>query len=428
MNKRTDILKKVLVVMTFVIMFIHLVYNNFNFIKIPALKGYTSVPEKPVLNDSTWFSGEYQLKQETYLNSMFGFRSLYVRLNNQIGFSLFEKIHSHDVVLGKENYLFEERYINSYYGKDFMGLDSVEHILNQLSFISTELSRMGKQLIVIFAANKASYYPEFIPEQYHKTNDSTNYKFLSAGVKDRKLNAIDFDKWFVENKLRAKYPLYPKYGTHWSNYGAVLAADSIINHIQTLRNIDMPNLVYDKVDLKQPIYTDYDIADGMNLLLRLKSFEMAYPKISTEMDNNKTKPSVLVISDSFYWDMFYFGISKSFKNDHFWYYNKQVYPESSKKELLVKDLDLGKEINKHDVFIVMASSSNLNGFGWGFFDKMETFFKNKNVSKIYEIKQWIKGDNNWMKQIGQKAKVRNISVDSMLTTDALWLLEQSKTK
>ncbi|MBL7910709.1 MAG: hypothetical protein JNJ41_06630 [Bacteroidia bacterium] len=412
--------------MTFVIMFIHMVYNNFNFIRIPSLKGYIANPEKPLLNDSNWFSGHYQVNQENYLNSNFGFRSLYVRLNNQIDFSVFNKIHSQDVVLGKDNYLFEERYINSYCGKDFMGADSVEHILDQLAFISSEFKKRGKHLIIVFAANKASYYPEFIPEHYHKINDSTNYKFLSTGIKNKALNAIDFDKWFVENRSRAKYPLYPKYGTHWSNYGAVLAADSIINYIQALTSSDLPNLIYDKIDLKQPIYTDYDIADGMNLLFRLKSFEMAYPKISTENAEGKTRPRVLVISDSFYWDMFYFGISKSFKDDHFWYYNKQVYPESNKKSVMVKELDLEKEIEKHDVFVVMATSSNLNGFGWGFFDNVEILFKSKNADQIREIRQSIKGDNNWMEQIEQKAKARGISADSMLTTDALWLMQQSK--
>ena len=89
MNKRSDILKKILLGMTFFIMFIHIIYNDFNFIKIPPLKGYVYVPEKPQLNDSTWFSGEYQLKQEDYMNSNFGFRSLYVRFNNQMDFCLF---------------------------------------------------------------------------------------------------------------------------------------------------------------------------------------------------------------------------------------------------------------------------------------------------------------------------------------------------
>lgn len=400
-----------------------MVYYKFNFVRIPPLKGYVQDLQKTVFSDSVWFSGDYQLKQEKYMNSMFGLRSLYVRLHNQIDFSLFNKIHASEVVMGKENYLYEKSYINTYLGSDFMGLDSVNHILDQLKFISNRLAKMNKQLIIIFAADKASYYPEYIPETYFTINDSTNYKFLSEGVKKQGINAIDFNKWFVANKRRSKYPLFPKYGTHWSNYGAVLVADSIINYIQYLKHIDMPNLIYNEIDLKQPIYSDYDIADGMNLLFRLKSFEMAYPKISTEDAKNKTKPNVLVISDSFYWDMFSFGISKSFNNGHFWYYNNYVYPESNKKNLMVNRLDLEKEINNHDVFIVMAGASNLHGLGWGFFDNAETFFKTKNVIKINDAKQRIKADKSSMEKIEQKARIRNISTDSMLTEVARWLID-----
>lgn len=435
MNKRSDIFKKLLLAITFVIMFIHMIYNNFNFIKIPTLKGDVRIPEKPIFNNSNWFSGDYQIKQEEYMNCMFGFRSLYVRLNNQIDFSFFKKINANGVVLGKENYLYEEKYIQAYYGQDFMGLDSINHILEQLKFVSDRLAKRGKQLIVIFAPSKASFYPEYIPDTFSKVNDSTNYKFLSSAAIQASLNVIDFNKWFIKNKNRSRYPLYPKYANHWSNYGAVLAADSIINYIQYLKNMDMPNLIYNKVDMKQPFGIDYDIANGMNLLLKFKSSDMAYARISTETSKNKNRPAVLVVSDSFYWDMYYFGISKSFKNDHFWYYNAEVYPESHKNKTLVKNLNLAEQIDKHDVFIVMATESSLPKIGWGFFERMEDFFNGKQKNekpltaseKLQETKQAIMGDKNWMEQIKQKALKRNVTVDSMLTIDAIWLLEQSKT-
>ncbi len=434
MNKGSDIFKKILLGMTFVIMFIHVIYNDFNFIKIPPLKGYVYVPEKPLLNDSTWFSGEYQLHQEDYVNSNFGFRSLYVRLNNQMDFCFFKKVNANGVVLGKENYLYEEKYIQTYRGQDFMGLDSIDLLVTQIKFVSECLAKRGKQLMIIFAPSKASFYPEYIPDSYPKINDSTNYKFLSSAIKQTSLNVIDFNKWFVDNKYKSKYPLYPKYANHWSNYGAVLAADSIINYIQHLRNIDMPNLIYDKIDMKQPFGIDYDIADGMNLITRLKSVDMAYPRISTEDARNKIKPNVLVVSDSFYWGMYYFGIANSFSNEHFWYYNEQVYPESNKYSLLVDELDIEKEINAHDVFIVMATEHTLSTIGWGFLENMENYFSSKPkkikvltpAEQLLEKKNAIMGDKKWMEQITQKASDRNISVDSMVTIDAVWLLEQSK--
>jgi hypothetical protein len=239
----------------------------------------------------------------------------------------------------------------------------------------------------------------------------------------------------MNQKGRSKYPLYPKYGIHWSNYGAALAADSIIKHIEYLRAIDMPNLIYNEVELKQPVGIDYDIGDALNLLFRLKSFDMADPTIKTEAAKNKVKPSVLVISDSFYWGMYGFGIANSFKKDHFWYYNKQVYPETFYDELFVQDIELGKEIQDHDVFIVMATEATLSKIGWGFLENVEMFFKGIKtpvsekmdlIRRLKDLRGAIKGDNKWMSEIEQKAQKRGISIDSMLTLDAMWVLEQQK--
>jgi hypothetical protein len=413
-----------------------MVFNEFNFVKLPPLKGYLYIPEPPVFNDSTWFSGSYQERQEDFSTTFFGLRSLYVRLNNQLDFTVFKKVNANGVVLGKENYLYESKYINSYQGKDFMGLDSVKLLVDQMKFVSDGFSKLGKQLIIIFAAGKASYYPEFIPPTNSKINDSTNYKFLSSAAKQTNLNVIDFNKWFMDNKYKSKYPLYPQYGIHWSVYGSCIAADSIIKKIEYLRHIDMPNLIYNDVEIKKPIYLDYDAADALNLMVRLKSFKMAYPKINTEIRLNKKKPRVLVISDSFYWGMFNFGISNSFRNDHFWYYNEEVYSKSSVKTALVKNLNLIKEINDHDVFIIMATEATLPQIGWGFLENVSKVLKAGSIQRkekpvlkadLDAMRLTIKADKNWMNQIKQKALVNMISVDSMITTDAIWQLQQPVT-
>lgn len=435
MKDRSNIFKKSILGMIFAFLFIHMVFNEFNFVRLPPLKGDLYKPTVPVFNSATWFSGTYQKSQEDFSTIFFGLRSLYVRLNNQIDFSVFKKVNAKDVVVGKDNYLYESKYINSYHGKDFMGLDSVKHLVDQMKFVSDGFSKLGKQLIIVFAAGKASYYPEFIPPTNSKINDSTNYKFLSAATKQANLNVIDFNKWFIDNKYKSKYPLFPQYGIHWSIYGACIAADSIIKKIEDLRHIDMPNLIYKDIELKKPIYLDYDAADALNLMNRMRSFKMAYPKINTENRLNKKKPRVLVISDSFYWGMFNFGISHSFRNDHFWYYNKEVFSKSSLNTFWVKDLNFDEEINKHDVFIIMATEATLPQIGWGFLDNSESFFKGVKtpvekkldfIQRLKDLKIAIKGDNKWMLDIEKKAKTRGVSIDSMLTLDALWTLEQKK--
>ena len=55
--------------------------------------------------------GVYQKRLDNKLASDFGFRSLLIKINNQLNFSLFNKVNAKGVIAGKENYLFETTYI-----------------------------------------------------------------------------------------------------------------------------------------------------------------------------------------------------------------------------------------------------------------------------------------------------------------------------
>jgi hypothetical protein len=40
-------------------------------------------------------------------------------------------------------------------------------------------------------------------------------------------------------KNKAQFPLYPKHGIHWSNYGGLLAADSVLKKSAALTGKDL---------------------------------------------------------------------------------------------------------------------------------------------------------------------------------------------
>lgn len=430
-----NIVKNVLFSLLLVVLFLPMLQQNFNFYELEKLNGdIKSIPDITVTKE-LWYSNEYQEKKESYLNSSFGFRNFFVRLNNQIVYSFFSKANANGVIIGKDNYLYEKSYINAYTGQDFIGEDSIQHSVNRLKFISDTLAKLNKQLIIVFAAGKASFYPEYIPDKYlSNQKDKTNYKNYVECVKTASLNVIDFNKWFVENKNKTQYPLYPQHGIHWSTYGTVLAADSLIKKIEQLRHIDSPNLTFTGVDMQQAHDVDYDIADGMNLLFKLKSFDVAYPKMDKVIDENKTKPKVLVISDSFYWGMYNLGIANCFQNDHFWYYNKQVFPESNNKETTTEQQDFTSVIANHEVIVIMATEATLRGIGWGFIERAEQYFKgndfvkNKNSSPEYaqhvrDFVKYIKTQPKWLHDIENIAREKNISVDSVLVMEARWQVD-----
>lgn len=414
---------------------LHLLQSKYHFVKGGELKGDIRQPENPHFSFKNWFSGEFQKTEEEFLNTSFGFRYLYVRVNNQIAYSLFNVVKANGVIIGKDNYLFEENYIKAYYGTDFIGKDSISHRMERLKFISDTLKKLNKNLILVFAAGKGSFYSEYFPDRYKVRKGRNNFDYHISYANAYGLNYIDFNKYFLANKYKSKYPLFPRYGIHWSRYGMCLAADSVIRYIEQLRHIKIPHFYWDKIVIKKAFDTDYDIGAGMNLIFRLKRSDMAYPDGKVEKASGKTKPSVLVIADSYYWGLFNYGITDAFSNSQFWFYDKEVYPESFKKPLGV-DLYLVKEqIDKSDVIIILATEANLPGFGWGFIEDAYKLLHgyvlpdlNEYQKKIRTIREQIKASPGWMDQIAIKAKDKKISIDSMITLDAIWVIDQEKKK
>lgn len=394
--------------------------KTFRIINEKPLKGDVSSPPNVKIGIHDWFKTDYQIKKEEYLNEGFGFRSTFVRINNQIDFSLFGKVNARGVVIGKENYLFEENYVKAWYGADFLGVDTIAGRISQLKSLQKRLDEMGKTLVVIFAAGKGSFYPEYLPEVSYQKGP-TNYEAFEGIAADSGLRFIDFNRWFMENKESSPYPLYPKYGIHWSHYGSVLAADSIIRFIEKERGTEIPEIRTGKISIEKATGDDYDIGYGMNLIFKLKRDKLAYPEIIFEDTAGKIRPRVLMIADSYYWGMFNFGISRSFRDDHFWFYNKQVYPESFREPLMTSQLNLEKEISNHDVILVMATEANLPGFPWNFTTQAIPVLEEMHTkAKIQNLMEYIRTDKNWMKHIEEKARIRGIPVDSMLFLDADW--------
>lgn len=361
-------------------LFLPLLQARLKWIAIQPLNGALAEPEYLRFSWNDWFASTYQEKKEQYVNACFGFRNTCVRLNNQLDFWLFRQANANGVIVGKENYLYERAYIDAYNGTDYVGLDSIENTANRLAYLTHQFNRRNKQLIIVFAAGKGSYYPEFFPDNFRlkKQNKRTNYFSLRKRLKAKNVPLIDFNTWFLQQKKTSNYPLFPKLGIHWSHYGMSLVADSLIKAIEQFQQIDLGNLQTSGLTQSTTAqFEDKDIGDGMNLLVDLQGLKMAYPVFKFEQLKTK-KPNVLVVSDSFFWGMYNAGISTVFDQTHFWYYNKQVYPESLTKELLTNQVDFEQAINANDVFIIMATEANLKAIGWGFLERAERYFKQRN--------------------------------------------------
>jgi len=368
MKNRRRITPVILISILLALFAIHITQYRFSWKHVKPLDGYYINAKKNNFTWNDWFSGSYQEAKDKYLNDHFGFRSYFVRINHQLRFSLFNKVKTAWVTVGKENYLYEINYIKAYYGTDFIGNDSVEKRMNKFKMLQDTLKKLGKMAIIVLAPGKAAYFPEFIPDEFHKDKGITNIEVYRHYIEKNNINCIDFHKYFIENKDNSIYPLYPQYGIHWSIYGSCLVADSIVKYIEKNNNIKIPQISWEKINISKPIYRDRDIADAMNLLFSPRTFDMAYPELKFESDSGKTKPSLLVIADSYYGTVFELGLDDVFKKHHWWYYNKEIYPESYTKWLTINDINYHEEMLAYDVIIILCTDANLPNLGWGFIE------------------------------------------------------------
>lgn len=430
MNHSVSIIKNLLLVVVFAILFLPLLQSNLHLFFVKDLDGYFNKSEDVELTKDGWMSAEFQEKEEKYMSENFGFRNTLIRLNNQIDFSLFRKTSNSETVIGKENYLFAKTYIESIRGENYIGNKAVIKKAFLVKSLQEKLEKLGKVFLPVIAPNKATFYSEYLPGKISKVS-FTNYEAFKYCFDKLKIKYIDFESYFLSIKQTSKYPLFSKYGIHWSTYGHSLATDSIINYLNSNYNLNTNKFSYEEnIVLSDSLRDlDYDIGKGMNLFVdQLKSEQLAYPKyVFTKTSGNK--PPLLVIGDSFN-----FGIQKTemqneiFSDYKLLYYFKELIPYSSDKDAF-KKLNIKDEINNHQVIMMLFTEQNFVNYGCGFIEKAlnildgtdnGTFDEKEN--KIFEMTKKIVNDAQWMDKINQQAKEQNKSVDTLIKENAIYMI------
>ena len=342
---------------------------------LPMLQRMTKlIAEKPKLNWVTLFDGEYQKTTEDYVQAKIGFRGTFVRIYNQLQYSLYNQARAKDVIIGNDGYLYEENYIDAYLGTDFIGEDSIDLKVNKLGAIDKVLKAKGIEIVVVLAPGKGSFYPEFIPDQYDiNSRGKTNYEGYSKAIAKTDVHLVDFHQWFDDMKDTSRYPLFPKTGIHWSKYGEMLVLDSIITYFNALAKYDkIPELNISRVEWSNTMRdSDDDIERGMNLLFDIEDFPMAYGHYNFKDSVTEKSPKVLTVGDSYYWGMFNWGLTEfGFNKAQFWFYNNEIYPDIYDGVAKVSNVDIVAEVEKNDFILLLVTDANLHKFCFGFIDQL----------------------------------------------------------
>ena len=392
-----------------------------------GLEGFVPKDSVPSFTNESWMNGTYQSAYSNHFNNTLGFRSDLVRLYNQIDFSLFGIPHANKIVVGKGNYLIAQQYIEASLGYDFAGKASIDRTVELMKALQDKLEQTAKvHFLVLFVPDKGTFYPEIIPQRYLKKKQPlTNYAYYTERCKAAGVNLIDYNAWFLKMKDTSKYILYPKTGIHWSTYGSTLAIDSLMKYLRLKFGLNIPALIIDSITMSNKArYEDDDIGRTLNLIRPLWYPPLAYPSFHFVADTTKPKPRALFIGDSFYWQLYYPGfIDHMFSNKEFWYYNKDVYPETFDAPKSTGQLNYIKDVLSQDLVVLIQTNAGYGNVGYGFVQKAWQEM-GEGSDRVKEFETQIRNSPEWFEKIKQKAAQNNVPLDEQVHRDAVFMANQ----
>ncbi|TXB65406.1 hypothetical protein FRY74_08260 [Vicingus serpentipes] len=369
MNKKQTKIIKVFLYLFLVIVFLPMLQFSFSPFKLGGLQGAYLLSTMPKLTTSSFLNQNYQDCTAIYLKHQTPFRAELIKVRNQIDYTIHKKINT-ILTLGKDNYIFDPTYIKAIRGEDYLNDEVLTSKITSILKTKTKLDSLNIPLLICFAPNKANYYSEkLIPKPIEV--EATNHNYYKKNLLEGRINIIDFDSIFNELKTTSKYPLIPKYGAHWSTFGAYNSANILFNKLNTITKKETSSLILDSIYLTANIkFSDDDYLPSLNLLEKLESPKMAYPIFNFNVQN---KLNVLFISDSFCWSFYDLDIPKnSFtQNSELWYYNKTKFDIDKNKIGPTSNIIQSKDIVNRDLIIILSSAPSLIDFGFGFFEQIE---------------------------------------------------------
>ena len=388
------------------------------------LKGYFSQSALPDLKYFTWdrwFSQEFQQVVTKGLNENTGFRNTTIRVRNQYDYTFFGIPHARGFLRGKDRCFYEEDYIHEYTGKYFVGNRIIEKKLARLKNVTDSLRSYNIPLILVFEPGKASFYPENIPDSFNLAKRSiSNYEYFSKRSGELGLSCIDLNRHFIQMKDTSKYPLFPRYGMHWSLYGVHLAADTLSRYIETASGHLMPDFtIKSLIHSQNSLGTDYDIGELLNLFWPMSSSPGVYPQVPFDAIPDGNLPA-LVVADSYYINLVETYGKKMFGKQDYWYYNSSVYPHQNESPPVRADkTNLRDKLKQYGVVLLMVSEINLHCCFWGFADEAYLAFHPEiKDSQLEKIENSIRSDREWFRFMVKKARDTKKPLDQVIRADA----------
>ena len=158
-------------VLCFFVMLLYPLYGGFIDENL-TLSGVTSTTTKQPFSVEAAMDGSYQSSLNSWMESNFAGRKALIKIRSQLLFSLGKESPNNNVVIGKDNYLFESGYILTELGiSRVTDPNYFEDLMNKLTQLDRILQENGKELYLFITPSKAYFCKDKIPDVYRENSD-----------------------------------------------------------------------------------------------------------------------------------------------------------------------------------------------------------------------------------------------------------------
>ena len=200
-------------------------------------------------------------------------------------------------------------------------------------------------------------------------------------------------------------------------------ADSVIRYMEKLGDMNIRNLRIGKPEIGMTKEPDDDLESLMNLMRPLRENYNQYANVEPDGDTTASKPKIIVIGDSFYWNIVkQLPMGDIFSAYPYWYYNSSIYYDDPHQS--TKDINLTEELLTADFVILSYCSVQQYEMSNGFTKKALINFCVDSTDIHHRKKSFItylKTNEQWYEGLVERSQEKGIPLEEVLAAEAEWL-------
>ncbi|MDD6878693.1 MAG: hypothetical protein PUD59_00475 [bacterium] len=214
----------------------------------------------PALFSDGKINSDFGDEFEGWFSKSFAFRGKVVDLFTSFRAKVF-KTGNDQVIIGEDDFLFFADTVDSYTGQNTMTDDEISAAAESLCELQKYAEAHGCGFLFVCAPNKATVYPDMMPDRYIKCAGDTDLDRLYCSLEEKGVNFADLRGVLAEHA--SDELIYHKRDTHWNGLGAKYAFDEIMETLGvTVPDFGEASAVHDfEGDLDSLLYPGHVACD-----------------------------------------------------------------------------------------------------------------------------------------------------------------------